>query len=238
MAKRDYINPSPKKSNTNKILIVCIISAILFSISTFFWFLKERAPITKQPVELSSNKVVKELSVLPTRPEERYSYIRDLETREIPIDETEYNIDKITKSNQQQESSKQPEQQNISLPDKNTPEYTIVENNTSSVEQKTQNEPTTKVKQEIKPKPEPKKVEVSKPVVANKGQFGLQCGAFKNKAQADNMHARLSMNGFPSHVSVRGQWNRVFVGPVGSKNNAKQLEKQVKKIADCFIVAM
>ncbi len=231
MSKRDYINPTPKKTNTNSILIIGVVIAILFSIIAFFWVLKEKAPINEKTVPTVIKEETKEISVLPTRPEERYSYIHELETREIPVDESEYNLDKIAKLNEQQQEllkqqernlSKQQEQQNIPLPTEETKKYTVIEHNVTNIE---------------KPK-EKASVEISKPVIAEKGKFGLKCGAFKNKSGADNMHARLTMNGFNSYVSVHGKWNRVIVGPVNSKKEAQQLEQKIKKIADCYVVGM
>lgn len=70
------------------------------------------------------------------------------------------------------------------------------------------------------------------------GKFGLQCGAFKNKAQAENMQARLAMAGFNARIASNGEWNRVFVGPVGDRAAASRAQANARSVSECLIVGM
>ena len=70
------------------------------------------------------------------------------------------------------------------------------------------------------------------------GSFGLQCGAFKNKAQAENMQARLAMAGFNARIVSGADWNRVFVGPIGNRTAAATAQSNARSVAECVIVAM
>lgn len=70
------------------------------------------------------------------------------------------------------------------------------------------------------------------------GKFGLQCGAFKNKAQAENMQARLAMAGYNARISSSGDWNRVFVGPIGDRAAASSAQSNARSVAECLIVGM
>ena len=73
---------------------------------------------------------------------------------------------------------------------------------------------------------------------AQAGRFGLQCGAFKNKAQAENMQARLAMAGFNARISSSSDWNRVFVGPVGDRAAASNAQSNARSVAECVIISM
>ncbi|OOF57712.1 cell division protein FtsN [Rodentibacter myodis] len=104
-------------------------------------------------------------------------------------------------------------------------------------------------------KPEPAKVETAKKVeakpvetkptetkstetAASGKRFGLQCGAFKNRAQAENLQGRLVMSGVNAQVVVAGEWNRVRVGPFPNRDGAAQAQDKAKSIAGCVIIGM
>lgn len=70
------------------------------------------------------------------------------------------------------------------------------------------------------------------------GKFGLQCGAFKNKAQAENMQARLAMAGYNARINSNGEWNRVVVGPIGDRASASSAQSNARSVAECLIVGM
>ncbi len=76
MQKRDYVRPQKKATSSGKVLIFAVIIILLLSAASFLWFLKEKAPTPVQKVTIVKPKV-DEQSILPSRPEERYSYIRD-----------------------------------------------------------------------------------------------------------------------------------------------------------------
>ena len=100
---------------------------------------------------------------------------------------------------------------------------------------------TEQAKVETAKKAETPKETTAKPAekpAATAGRFGLQCGAFKNKAQAENMQARLAMSGFNARIVSSGEWNRVFVGPVGDRGAAANAQSNARSVAECLIVTM
>nr|WP_205884179.1 cell division protein FtsN [Pasteurella multocida] len=92
------------------------------------------------------------------------------------------------------------------------------------------------VKEVVKVEP-PKKVEVINATPSEK-KYGLQCGAFKNKTQAENLQARLAMLGFNARVNSNQEWNRVVIGPVGDRASTLKAQEKAKAIAQCVVIGM
>lgn len=92
------------------------------------------------------------------------------------------------------------------------------------------------VKEVVKVEP-PKKVEVINAASSEK-KYGLQCGAFKNKTQAENLQARLAMLGLNARVNSNQEWNRVVIGPVGDRASTLKAQEKAKAIAQCVVIGM
>ncbi|MFC1099849.1 cell division protein FtsN [Pasteurella multocida] len=92
------------------------------------------------------------------------------------------------------------------------------------------------VKEVVKVEP-PKKVEVINAAPSEK-KYGLQCGAFKNKMQAENLQARLAMLGLNARVNSNQEWNRVVIGPVGDRASTLKAQEKAKAIAQCVVIGM
>ncbi|MGC6396266.1 cell division protein FtsN [Pasteurella multocida] len=92
------------------------------------------------------------------------------------------------------------------------------------------------VKEVVKVEP-PKKVEVINATPSEK-KYGLQCGAFKNKTQAENLQARLAMLGLNARVNSNQEWNRVVIGPVGDRASTLKAQEKAKAIAQCVVIGM
>lgn len=247
------------------------------------WLLKANAPApttvlnTAQPVQQQPK------SQLPSRPEESWSYIRDLETRTVITDNNQTSQERLAQLTAQQkqqieERRKQEEarlaeqvQQNSTVEtpaettDKTTQEPQLsdealatkraeeealaqkAEEKRKQAELKKQQEAKkaeqAKLAEEKVKKEQPAKIVASAATPADKaanqaGKFGLQCGAFKNKAQAENMQARLAMAGFNARIASSADWNRVFVGPVGDRAATSRAQSNARSVAECVIVAM
>lgn len=69
-------------------------------------------------------------------------------------------------------------------------------------------------------------------------KFGLQCGAFKNRSQAENLQGRLAMTGLNAQVQVNGEWNRVRIGNFANRDAAMQAQSKAKSVADCVVIGM
>ncbi|MEM9102037.1 MAG: SPOR domain-containing protein [Pseudomonadota bacterium] len=71
-----------------------------------------------------------------------------------------------------------------------------------------------------------KTVEVETEVLATKGTFVMQCGAFRQIEMADNLKAKLAMLGLQAEIKLSdtpdtGSWYRVLLGPYSSKRAAE-----------------
>lgn len=299
MPNRDYAVRSKSKKGGNKVLILAIIILLLMGSGLALWLLKESSPPVTTPTQTVQTQQPK--SSLPTPPEEVYSYIRDLETREVPVDKNS-KLAQLTKEQEKAIQKQKEEQLRLEQAAQNaqvaattlTPAPVETENETAKVEKapettetkpqivaltpeelaakkakeqklaeekrkqaelKKQQEATKKAEQakteqakvESAKETAPTKQETPKIVATAKpaseapkaaGKFGLQCGAFKNKAQAENMQARLAMAGYNARIASNGEWNRVFVGPVGDRAAASSAQSNARSVAECLIIAM
>ena len=97
-----------------------------------------------------------------------------------------------------------------------------------------------KAEQTVKAEPQKKTETAQQTPTSNSSErkYGLQCGAFKNKAQAEGLQARLSLLGLPARVKESADWNRVVVGPAGDRNAAVKMQEKAKSVINCVVIAM
>lgn len=260
MAHRDFVarRGVNKKKGKNKNILIGIVIAVVFAFGIGLYFLKNK----------TEEKVVKEItpqtektqpkSILPNRPEEVWSYIKALETRTVPVDDKPSSVEKnmrLTEEQRQVLVQMEKEQQAAEEARKLAEQQRAVE--TAKAQQvkaapkvdqakkpeavKTETVKTEPVKKQEQPKIETaKKIEQPKTADNPNGgkKFGLQCGAFKNRAQAENMQGRLAMTGLNAQVQVNGEWNRVRVGGFASRDAAVQAQSKAKSVADCVVIGM
>ena len=260
MAHRDFVarRGVNKKKGKNKNILIGMMIAVVFAFCIGLYFLKNK----------TEEKVVKEIipqtektqpkSILPNRPEEVWSYIKALETRTVPVDDKPSSVEKnmrLTEEQRQVLVQMEKEQQAAEEARKLAEQQRAVE--TAKAQQvkaapkvdqakkpeavKTETVKTEPVKKQEQPKIETaKKIEQPKTADNPNGgkKFGLQCGAFKNRAQAENMQGRLAMTGLNAQVQVNGEWNRVRVGGFASRDAAVQAQSKAKSVADCVVIGM
>lgn len=286
MPNRDYAKRTQSKKGVNKLLILIIVILLLLLSGLGLWALQDKAPPVKA-VEVKVAPVHK--NELPSKPEEIYSYIRDLETREVPVNKNS-KLAQLTKEQERQILQKQKaekqklEEQTLAeqklaeertvqsdsaqlsetaLPNtaqttaNNAPTLTeeqlaekrakekkaaedrkLAELKKKELAKKAEQEKQEKAKEQKKPV---KIVAVAKPATEapkSVGKYGLQCGAFKSKAQAENMQARLAMAGYNARISSSADWNRVIVGPIGDRAAASTAQSNARSVAECLIVGM
>lgn len=111
MPSRDYARSKSKKGSGKKTsLILALIISLLVAAGAGLWLLKEQAPVSSAPAAPTSAAPTSSAkSTLPSRPEEVYSYIRDLETREVPVDK-DSKFSQLTKEQEQQILKRQEEE--------------------------------------------------------------------------------------------------------------------------------
>nr|WP_314739507.1 cell division protein FtsN [uncultured Haemophilus sp.] len=273
--------------------ILSIVIIILLVSGLGLWIMKENAPT--QTIPTPNQVAVKPVptTTLPSRPEEVYSYIRDLETREVVSDPnkglpksaqlSKEQLKQLEEKRKQEEAARlaaeQPAQPEVptettevveptqqvapseaELAAQKAREQKALEEKRKQAELKKQQDLAKKEAEKAKAekakadqaKAEQAKTEQAKATSTTSakteekqtasqpkpGSFGLQCGAFKNKAQAENMQARLAMAGFNARIVSGADWNRVFVGPVGNRAAAATAQSNARSVAECVIVAM
>ncbi|ACX81835.1 cell division protein FtsN [Aggregatibacter actinomycetemcomitans] len=264
-AARNGAKKKKKQKKSNKPLLFVIAGVIVAAFAFGLYLLKEKAPEpVVQPVETTEKTQPK--SVLPNRPEEVWSYIKALETRTVPIDDNPKSLDKNMRLTEEQrkilqamekeqkqaelaktkaaEAQQQAAQQSGQFTAQQPPQQQpkpqpqVVEAKKATPPREEKKAEQT-VKAESTKKPEPQPAPPQTPA-SNGGErkYGLQCGAFKNKGQAENLQARLAILGLPARVNESADWNRVVVGPAGDRNAAVKMQEKAKSVISCVVIGM
>jgi len=265
-AARGGAKKKKKQKKNNKSLLFIIAAVVVAAFGLGLYLLKEKAPDpVVQPVETTEKTQPK--SVLPNRPEEVWSYIKALETRTVPIDDNPKSLDKNmrlteeqrkilslmeeeqkqaelarSKAAESQATAQQPAQQptqQVAQPavqPQAKPQVVEAKKTTPPKEEK-------KAEQIVKVEPHQPQQQAPQPTsqqTTNNGErrYGLQCGAFKNKAQADTLQAKLSALGLNARVNASADWNRVIVGPAGDRNAAVKMQEKAKSVINCVVIGM
>ena len=290
MAHRDFAGRSGSKNNKKKakkrfnrntLIGLALVAVLGFGLGLYFLKSKTPEPVVTTNVQPEKPQPK---SVLPNRPEEVWHYIKELETRTVPVDNNPSSVEKNMRlTEEQRQVLIQMEKEQKAAEEAKKLEAQRKEQEAASAEkaaaqaqqaqpaQTVQAQPTQPqqtAKTEVK-KPEPvkkteppKKVEVVKAepaktepakteqpkkvepkpaeqqVQACGKKFGLQCGAFKNRAQAESLQGRLAMAGVNAQIATSEEWNRVRVGPFGSRDAATAAQDKAKSVASCVVIGM
>lgn len=255
-ARRGSNNKKKTKKNKNILIILALVIVLAFGVGLYLLKNKNSETVVQQAATQQEKTQPK--SVLPNRPEEVWSYIKALETRTVPVDNKPTSVEqnmRLTEEQRQVLVQMEKEQQAAEEARKLAEQQRAVETAKAQqvqaapkVEQakkpevvKTETVKSEPVKKQEQPKIETaKKVEQPKTADNPNGgkKFGLQCGAFKNRAQAENMQGRLAMTGLNAQVQVNGEWNRVRVGGFATRDAAVQAQSKAKSVADCVVIGM
>lgn len=291
MAHRDFAGRSGSKNNKKKakkrfnrntLIGLALVAVLGFGLGLYFLKSKTPEPVVTTTVQPEKPQPK---SVLPNRPEEVWHYIKELETRTVPVDNNPSSVEKNMRLTEEQrqvliqmekeqkaaEEAKKLEAQRKEQEAANA-EKAAAQAQQAQSAQTAQTAQTQPAQQPAKPeakkpepvkKPEPpKKVEVVKAepaktepakteqpkkvepkpaeqqVQAGGKKFGLQCGAFKNRAQAESLQGRLAMAGVNAQIATSEEWNRVRVGPFSSRDAATAAQDKAKSVASCVVIGM
>ena len=283
MAHRDFAGRSGSKNNKKKakkrfnrntLIGLALVAVLGFGLGLYFLKSKTPAPVVTTNVQPEKPQPK---SVLPNRPEEVWHYIKELETRTVPVDNNPSSVEKNMRlTEEQRQVLIQMEKEQKAAEEAKKLEAQRKEQEAANAEkaaaqaqqaQSAQTAQTQPAQQTAKPeakkpesvkKPEPpKKAEVVKAepvkteqpkkaepkpaeqqVQAGGKKFGLQCGAFKNRAQAESLQGRLAMAGVNAQIATSEEWNRVRVGPFGSRDAAAAAQDKAKSVASCVVIGM
>ena len=287
MAHRDFAGRSGSKNkkkakksfNRNTLIGLALVVVLGFGLGLYFLKNKTPEPVVATTVQPEKTQPK---SVLPNRPEEVWHYIKELETRTVPVDNNPSSVEKNMRlTEEQRQVLIQMEKEQKAAEEEKKLEAQRKEQEAANAEkavaqaqqaQPTQTAQAQPAQQTAKPeakkpepvkKPEPpKKAEVVKAepvktepakteqpkkaepkpaeqqVQAGGKKFGLQCGAFKNRAQAESLQGRLAMAGVNAQIATSEEWNRVRVGPFGSRDAATAAQDKAKSVASCVVIGM
>ena len=223
-------------------MLIGIAFAVLFAFGAGLYFLKRKAPEGSASVAPAPEKTQPK-SVLPNRPEEVWSYIKALETRTVPVDDKPSSVEKNMRLTEEQRQVLIQMEKEQKAAEQKAQAQETAQTDEAKAEAKKSAETVKKnetVKVETAKKVETKAAE-TKPVetvAAGSKRFGLQCGAFKNRAQAESLQGRLAMAGVNAQVLEAGEWNRVRVGPFPNREGAVQAQDKAKEVISCVIIGM
>lgn len=282
MAHRDFAGRSGSKNNKKKakkrfnrntLIGLALVAVLGFGLGLYFLKSKTPEPIVTTTVQPEKPQPK---SVLPNRPEEVWHYIKELETRTVPVDNNPSSVEKNMRLTEEQrqvliqmekdqkaaEEAKKLEAQRKEQEAANAEKVAAQAQQTQPA-QTAQTQPAQQTAKPEAKKPEPpKKAEVVKAepvktepakteqpkkaepkpaeqqVQAGGKKFGLQCGAFKNRAQAESLQGRLAMAGVNAQIATSEEWNRVRVGPFGSRDAATAAQDKAKSVASCVVIGM
>ena len=294
MAHRDFAGRSGSKNNKKKakksfnrntLIVLALVAVLGFGVGLYFLKSKTPAPVVTTNVQPEKPQPK---SVLPNRPEEVWHYIKELETRTVPVDNNPSSVEKNMRLTEEQrqvliqmekeqkaaEEAKKLEAQRKEQEAANA-EKAVAQAQQAQSAQTAQTQPAQQTAKPDAKKPEPvkktepvkkpeppKKAEVVKAepvktepakteqpkkaepkpaeqqVQAGGKKFGLQCGAFKNRAQAESLQGRLAMAGVNAQIATSEEWNRVRVGPFGSRDAATAAQDKAKSVASCVVIGM
>ena len=259
MAHRDFAarrgSNNKKKTKKNKNILIILALVIVLAFGTGLYLLKNKNSEAVVQQAATQQEKTQPKSVLPNRPEEVWSYIKALETRTVPVDNKPASVEQNMRLTEEQrqvlvqmEKEQQAAEEARKLAEQQRSEEAAKAQVTQKVEQEKKPEvlKIESVKPESTQKQEQPKIDTAKKVEQPKTadnpnggkKFGLQCGAFKNRAQAENMQGRLAMTGLNAQVQVNGEWNRVRVGGFASRDAAVQAQSKAKSVADCVVIGM
>lgn len=216
MAQRDYVKKKTKAKNSSRIIpnlmmVIAIILVILF-IAILYFVSKNK---TNKPVTPPQNITERPQATLPDKPEERFTYLKELEnpdgTQTIPSQikpaEKDKERQQILDSFVSDKTSSNPSASNA------TTNPTVIQPQPVKADQSTTQTTTN----------------------TQTGSWSLQCGAFKDKSNADALKAKLAMLGVTSFVKNE-KFYRVLVGPYKSKAEAEKAIATLKNngITSCI----
>lgn len=221
-----------KKKNTTKNpnVIWGLVVLIILVVGAGLYFLKSSTP----QVEKVEVKKPQPQAPLPPPPEEKWSYIKALETR---------TVNTLPPASVSTQDNGFVDNKPVTT---NAPVTTLVPANHSTNRDKSAGKSQSlwsvlgNKADSSHPEQHTDTPSRAASVVTNvaSGNFGLQCGAFDKASQAESRRAKLAMLGVTAHIKRGGNWYRIFVGPIGSRDQAQAVRDRIHSQVDCFVLGM
>ncbi|EEQ2576706.1 cell division protein FtsN [Escherichia coli] len=267
MAQRDYVRrsqpaPSRRKKSTSRKkqrnlpavspAMVAIAAAVLVTFIGGLYFITHHKK--EESETLQSQKVTG--NGLPPKPEERWRYIKELESRQPGVRApTEPSAGGEVKTPEQltpeqrqlleqmQADMRQQPTQLVEVPwNEQTPEQRqqtlqrqrqaqqLAEQQRLAQQSRTTEQSWQQQTRTSQAAPVARAADAPKPTAEKKDErrWMVQCGSFRGAEQAETVRAQLAFEGFDSKITTNNGWNRVVIGPVKGKENADSTLNRLK----------
>ncbi|OTA14813.1 cell division protein FtsN [Xenorhabdus vietnamensis] len=263
MAQRDYVSrgrSNPRRKNTGKkknqaqglsktTLAVAAVLMVMFIGGLYFIAHNQKEKSVQNSPK--SNHQTKEYS-LPPKPEERWSYIKELENR--PVNESPIQDPNATSTlneplnqapqltaeqkqllEQMQADMRQPPilLKEVPYNSELVPRSRVLINPPAqqyeyAQQQHTQQQAGQHSSEQKPAAPIQSTSEAGKPKPEkNNSKLMLQCGSFRAMEQAESVRANLAFAGIESQIATKDNWNRVVLGPYRNKPSAEKMRERV-----------
>ncbi|MBC8948478.1 cell division protein FtsN [Xenorhabdus ehlersii] len=179
---------------------------------------------------------------LPPKPEERWSYIKELENRpvnESSIQEGDATVNKplnhppqLTPEQKQLLEQIQADMRQPPISLKEVPYNSEPVPRSRVINPPAQQQYTEQILPEQKSAAVPEKKpstssQTSTKSEVNETKLMLQCGSFRTMEQAESVRANLAFAGIESQITTKDNWNRVVLGPYKNKASAEKMRERV-----------
>ncbi|GKX64203.1 Cell division protein FtsN [Pragia fontium] len=262
MAQRDYVsrsrsgtrskNSSRKKKGSSgavsKLMIVLAV-AVLVVFAGGLYFITQHKPDVSPD---TPNQSTKPGNGLPPKPEERWSYIKELENRQVtnspnsigqPANNSQIPLTAEQKKILEQiQSDMQQAPTQLSGVDASGRPSTARDGGAKPALNNTAPATATNTQQTqtTQPKKTPPPAATSQTAAQAQNQrWIIQCGSFRTVEQAESVKVGLAFSGIGSRISSSGGWNRVVLGPYSNKDEADKTLQRLKNSGNsgCIPVA-
>ncbi|WP_392566101.1 SPOR domain-containing protein [Utexia brackfieldae] len=215
MAQRDYVRKKKGSSKQNhsrvipKLMMVIGIILIVLFVAILYVISKNRSD--SKPVTNVQKPVSKPEVLLPEKPQERWAYLKQLENPDGEKD--------IRPQNQTTASEREQILNSFRNEASSSNSVKPAGNKTAQVSAPS------------------KTVETTPPKSSTNTKWAIQCGAFKDKSNAESQRARIAMSGIESKVQSASLYRVIVGSEYGSKAQAETIVAQLKHngINNCII---
>ncbi len=232
--------------------MVAIAAAVLVTFIGGLYFITHHKK--EESETLQSQKVTG--NGLPPKPEERWRYIKELESRQPGVRApTEPSAGGEVKTPEQltpeqrqlleqmQADMRQQPTQLVEVPwNEQTPEQRqqtlqrqrqaqqLAEQQRLAQQSRTTEQSWQQQTRTSQAAPVARAADAPKPTAEKKDErrWMVQCGSFRGAEQAETVRAQLAFEGFDSKITTNNGWNRVVIGPVKGKENADSTLNRLK----------
>lgn len=204
--KHDRIKKRPTGLMLNFMIAIGVVVILLF-IATLYTIQKNKSD--NKPITKEIRRTEKPEVTLPKKPQERWTYLKQLENPDNNDDDVKNDtVPSLPPTEREQILNTFREEKAIQPSENKTVQNTEMQSNT--------------IKDNAK--------------ITAEGKWFIQCGAFKNKQNAESLKARIAMAGLDSYIQRKTLY-RVLIDSYRNKQSATDVLKQLKEseITNCIV---